>query len=100
MTSMRVCYIGDSVTARGLALAGVETWEVEPEPQAVMQALTSARDRADLIILNQRHADVIASRHIAHEAVIPPVVVLPSMDGQDSLVDRVIGPARRVLGLS
>ncbi|MDH3636914.1 MAG: hypothetical protein OES09_00415 [Gammaproteobacteria bacterium] len=98
--STRVIYIGDLVTARGLALVGVEVHIVEPEPRAVLQALASARRSADLVILNQQHAAAISTGQMLHESLVPPMVILPSIDGQETVQDRVIGPARQALGLA
>ncbi len=101
METLRATYIGDAVSADGFALVGVRPRVTPADAGAVWQALREARQRSDLVIVNRAHADVIEARLlelIASEPT-PPVVVVPSMDTGEAAVDRVIGPARRVLGL-
>lgn len=101
MVTLRAVYIGEAVTASGFALVGVQPRVMPAEADAVWRALREARQHSDLVILNQAHADVIQARLqelIASEPT-PPVVVVPTMDGKEFALDRVVGPARRVLGL-
>ncbi len=102
METLRATYIGDAITAGGFALVGVRSRVTPAEAGAVWQAMREARRNSDLVILNREHADAIRARLqdlIASEPT-PPVVVVPTMDTDEPAVDRVIGPARRVLGLS
>ena len=102
METLRATYIGEAVTASGFALVGVQPRVTPAEADAVWQAMREARQNSDLVILNQAHANVIQARLqqlIASEPT-PPVVVVPTMDDKELARDRVIKPARRVLGLS
>lgn len=102
MATLRVTYIGDAVTAGGLMLIGVEARVTPAQADATWQSLRAARQTADLVILNQAHADLIRTRlqeWIAAEPA-PPVVELPTMDSSEAARDRVVAPARRALGLS
>ncbi len=102
MTTLRATYIGEAVTASGFALVGVEPLITPLEAGVVWQAMREARRNSDLVILNQAHADVIQSRLLELIAAepIPPVVVVPTMNTKEPTQDRVVGSARRVLGLS
>ena len=99
---LRATYIGDEVTASGFALIGLTPRVTAAEPKAVWQAIREARRNSDLVILNQAHADVIQSRllELISAEPIPPVVIVPTMNTKEPVLDRVVGPARRVLGLS
>jgi vacuolar-type H+-ATPase subunit F/Vma7 len=101
MVTLRTIYIGEAVTASGFALVGVQPQVTPAVADAVWQAMREARQKSDLVIINQAHADLIQARLqelIASEPT-PPVVVVPTMDGKECALDRVVGPARRVLGL-
>lgn len=102
METLRATYIGEAVTAGGFALVGVQPRVTPAEADAVWQAMREARRNSDLVILNQAHADVIQARlqELISTEPTPPVVVVPSMTGEELALDRVVGPARRVLGLS
>ena len=102
METLRAIYIGEAVTASGFALVGVQPQVMPAEAEAVWQAMREARQNSDLVILNQAHADVIQTRlqELISSEPTPPVVVVPNMDGEEFALDRVVGPARRVLGLS
>ena len=102
METLRATYIGEAVTAGGFALVGVQPRVTPAEADAVWQAMREARRNSDLVILNQAHADVIQARlqELISAEPTPPVVIVPSMTGKELALDRVVGPARRVLGLS
>lgn len=102
METLRAIYIGEAVTASGFALVGVQPRVTPAEADAVWQAMREARQNSDLVILNQAHADVIQARlrELISSEPTPPVVVVPTMDDKELALDRVIEPARRVLGLS
>jgi vacuolar-type H+-ATPase subunit F/Vma7 len=102
METLRAIYIGEAVTAGGFALVGVRPRVVPAEADAVWQAMREARQNSDLVILNQAHAEVIQTRlqELISSEPTPPVIVVPDMDGKEFALDRVVGPARRVLGLS
>lgn len=102
MVTLRAIYIGEAVTASGFALVGVQPRVTPTEVDAVWQAMREARQNSDLVILNQAHADLIQARlqELISSEPTPPVVVVPTMDGKEFALDRVVGPARRVLGLS
>lgn len=99
--TLRATYIGEAITAAGFALVGVRPRITPAEADAVWQAIGEARRNSDLVILNQAHADVIHSRlqELIYAESIPPLVVLPCMDKKESALDRVVGPARRTLGV-
>jgi len=101
MVTLRAIYIGEAVTANGFALVGVQPQVTPAEADAVWQAMREARQNSDLVILNQAHADVILARlqELISSEPTPPVVVVPTMDDKEFALDRVVGPARRVLGL-
>lgn len=102
MATLRAIYIGEAITASGFALVGVQPRVTPAEADAVWQAMREARQISDLVILNQAHADVIQTRlqELVSSEPTPPVVVVPTMDDKEFAQDRVVGPARRVLGLS
>ena len=102
MVTLRAIYIGEAVTASGFALVGVQPQVIPAETDAVWQAMREARQNSDLVILNQAHADVIQARlqELISSEPTPPIVVVPNMDEKDFTQDRVVGTARRVLGLS
>ncbi|MGI9304462.1 MAG: V-type ATP synthase subunit F [Gammaproteobacteria bacterium] len=102
MATLRAIYIGEAVTASGFALVGVQPRATPIEADAVWQAVRAARRNSDVIILNQAHANVIQERlqELISAEPIPPVIVVPTMDNKEPALDRVVGPARRVLGLS
>jgi len=102
MATLRAIYIGEAITASGFALVGVQPRVTPAEADAVWQAMREARQNSDLVILNQAHADVIQTRlqELVSSEPTPPVVVVPTMDDKEFAQDRVVGPARRVLGLS
>lgn len=101
MTTLRAIYIGEAITASGFALVGVQPRVTPVEAVAVWRAVCEARHNADVIILNQAHANVIREhlRELIASEPTPPVVVVPTMDKKETALDLVIGPARRVLGL-
>jgi vacuolar-type H+-ATPase subunit F/Vma7 len=101
-TPARIVYIGDRVTASGLALVGVQPHVTEPRAEAVEQALYGLRGDADLIILDQACARVVATQlqQIVLDQLQPPIVVLPSIDGAESADNRIAESARRLLGLA
>ncbi len=102
METLRATYIGEAVTASGFALVGVQPRVTPVEADAVWQAMREVWRNSDLVILNQAHADVIQARlqELISSEPTPPVVVVPTMDGKELTQDRVVGTARRVLGLS
>jgi vacuolar-type H+-ATPase subunit F/Vma7 len=102
MVTLRAIYIGEAITASGFALVGVQPQVIPAETDAVWQAMREARQNSDLVILNQAHADVIQARlqELISSEPTPPIVVVPNMDEKDFTQDRVVGTARRVLGLS
>ena len=100
--ALRVTYIGEAITADGFALVGVQPRVTPAQADAVWQALREARRDSNLVILNQAHADVIQTRlqELISTEPTPPVVVVPTMASNELALDRVVAPARRVLGLS
>lgn len=102
MATLRATYIGEAVTANGFMLVGVRPRITPAEADAVWQALRAARRNSDLVILNQAHADVIRARlqELISAEPTPPVVVVPTMNTMEPALDHVVGPARRLLGLS
>ena len=100
--TLRATYIGEAITAAGFALVGVLPRVTPTEADAVWQAMLEARLNSNLVILNQAHADVIQARlqELISTEPTPPVVVVPSMASKEPAQDRVVAPARRVLGLS
>ena len=102
MVMLRAIYIGEVVTASGFALVGVQPQVTPAEADAVWQAVREARQNSDLVILNQAHANLIQARlrELISAEPTPPVVVVPTMDGKEFALDHIVGPARRVLGLS
>ncbi len=102
METLRATYIGDAITAGGFALVGVRSRITPAEAGAVWQAMREVRQNSDLVIINRAHADVIQARlqELIASEPIPPVVVVPTIDTDEPADDRVIEPARRVLGLS
>ena len=102
MATLRATYIGEAVAAGGFALVGVDARVTPEEADAVWQCVREARRNSDLVILNQAHADLVQARlqELISVEPTPPVVVVPSMNSSESARDRVIEPARRVLGLS
>ena len=101
-TTARMVYIGDTVTAAGLALAGVRAHVTPPQAEAVMRALDALRGEADLVILDQTCASAIepSLQEIVRDRPQPPIVVIPSMDGDESGHSLSAESARRLLGLS
>lgn len=99
---LRVTYIGDAVTADGFALVGVQPQVTPAEADTVWQAIREARQKSNLVILNQAHADVIQTRlqELISTEPTPPVIVVPTMASNELALDRVVAPARRLLGLS
>ena len=99
---LRATYIGNEITASGFALVGVQSRITPAEPGAVWQAVQDARGKSDLVILDQAHADTIRTRlqELISSEPIPPVVVMPTLNTKEPDLDRIVGPARRVLGLS
>ena len=102
MATLRVTYIGEAVTASGFALVGVQPQVTPVEADAVWRAMHEARRNSDLVILGQAHADVIQAhlQELIATEPVPPVVAVPNMDTKEPALDSVVGPARRVLGLS
>lgn len=102
METLRATYIGEAVSASGFALVGVQPRVTPVEADAVWQAMHEARQNSDLVILNQAHADVIQARlqELISAEPTPPVVVVPTMTSKEPALDRAVGTARRVLGLS
>ena len=102
MSTLRATYIGEAVAAGGFALVGVEPRVTPAEADAVWREMRAARRNSDLVILDQAHAELVQARlqELIAAEPIPPVVVVPSMNTDELALDRVIGPARRVLGLS
>ena len=102
MARLRATYIGEAVAAGGFALVGVEPRVIPAEADAVWREMRAARRHSDLIIVNQAHAELVQARlqELISAESTPPVVVVPSMNTDEAAMDRVIGPARRVLGLS
>jgi vacuolar-type H+-ATPase subunit F/Vma7 len=101
-TTARMVYIGDAVTAAGLALAGVRTHVTPPRAEAVMQALDALHGEADLVILDQDCASAIEPglQEMVRDRPQPPIVVIPSMDGDESGHSLSTESARRLLGLT
>lgn len=98
---LRATYIGDQISASGLALVGVRFRATPTDPGAVWQAVQEARKKSDLVILDRTRADVIRSRlrELITTDPLPPIVVIPSMSNFEAAADAVVGPARRTLGL-
>lgn len=99
---IRLAYIGDAVTARAFALAGAETLTPPVDGQAVWEAVSGARARADLVVLNQAHAEAVQARleALVRADPVPPVVSLPDFAG-DLVPERdAVALARRLLGVS
>ena len=100
--ALRATYIGEAVTADGFALVGVQPRVTPAEADAVWRAIHEARQKSNLVILNQAHADVIQVRlqELISTEPTPPVVVVPTMANKELALDHVVGPARSALGLS
>ncbi len=98
---MRICYIGDALTSEGLRLVGATAQPLAVDADAVWNAIEDARDRSDLILLNQAHAQVVP--HLLEKLLvrhpIPPILVVPSIDTDDGLHADGVDAARRVLGV-
>ena len=99
--TLRATYIGEAVAAAGFALVGVRTVVAPLEADALWRAIRAARKDSELVILNQAHADVVGKplRDLIVAEPEPPIAVIASMDSTEPAVDRVVDPARRVLGL-
>lgn len=100
--SLRVSYIGDALTSTGFALVGVTPYSAPTESAAVWDAVLQARERSDLVIVNQDHARTVTSRleALIRRRPIPPVVIVPSVDSDHALQDSATAVARRLVGIS
>ncbi len=100
--SMRVVYIGEALAAAGFSVAGARVHAPVAEASAVWELVTREREHCDLLILNQDHADTVASRlrELIHAQPAPPVMVIPAMSKADAMLPDIALEARQTLGLA
>ncbi len=98
---MRVSYIGDELSATGLALAGAHAHVAPADAEALWAMLLELRPRSDLVILSQDHAAGLGERlaELLATAPLPPVVLMPSLDAGAGVSRDTTSAARRQLGL-
>ncbi len=99
---MRLCYVGEPVTATGFALIGASVHTPPVEARLVWPLLLKLRAHTDLLLLNRAHAECVASQlaRLLNEAPLPPVLVLPGMDRDEQPLSEITEAARRILGLA
>ena len=76
-------FIGDEVTGAGYRLAGLRAVTAGPEEAA--EALASAREEAELVLIGAGSAAGIAADELEHAQRLgaPPVVVVPDAQGAE-----------------
>lgn len=98
---LRVSYIGEALAAAGFALAGARVHVAGTDATMLQALLSRCRADSDLVIINQRHAELLGT-HLEDELQrepLPPVLVVPAMETDESLRRDSLADARRVLGL-
>lgn len=93
-----IIFIGDELTATGLALAGIEVVTVSPGKAAA--ALAEARRTADVVLLSSEIAAGL-TEHALREALLatePLVAVVPDVTGRFPAPD-IAGRLKATLGI-
>lgn len=100
--SARVVYIGDKLMASGFRLSGASVFTPQAHADAIWSSIEQARDSADLILISQAYASLVAARlaHFQQKTPIPPVLCLAEAGEQTVPARATIDAAKISLGLS
>ena len=100
--ALRACYIGDPLTARGMALAGLRAETPAPDTGEVWTTLEKARAEADLVLIEESLARLVAVRleRLLGRDPLPPVLRIDGLDRAGEGVRRSVDEARRELGVA
>lgn len=84
----KLWYVGDEPSAAGFRLAGARV--VVPAEGEESAAVSAARAEASLVLVSSRIASRLHARHLAQAelALIPLVLVVPSLQDDTVLADR------------
>jgi len=100
--SPRVVYIGDKLLAGGFVLSGARVFTPQAKADAIWSSFVSARTDADLIMISEEFAHLIADRlkRYQRQTAIPPVLSLPETGTYTSPVRTTIQAAKSSLGIA
>ncbi len=100
--SARVVYIGDKLMASGFRLSGASVFTPQARADAIWSSVEQARDSADLILISQPYATLVAARlaRFQLKTPIPPVLCLAEAGEHTVPARAAIDTAKISLGLS
>jgi vacuolar-type H+-ATPase subunit F/Vma7 len=98
----RVVYIGDKLMATGFRLSGAQVFTPKAQADSVWSSFQLASENADLIMISQSHAGLIAARlnRYQRRTPVPPVLCLPEAGEYTTPARATIAAAKISLGLS
>jgi vacuolar-type H+-ATPase subunit F/Vma7 len=98
---VQITYIGEEITAQGFALLGIDSLQPAAEHAEVIEALQTARNGSDLVLLDQGLATLVHTelQTFVLQHPVPPILVVPAMTKNEDLHSAELELARHELGI-